>query len=215
MFPVFRTTHVHGAHTRSQWPFYESMALCRSSQLWRSTEQLCSLWELHLHGKHCWRVWCCHGVHIFPWVSKCRKHQTLWNRRLVSVFATDWWYQYLTNVHFVNCSFMKLIIISQHPAVNRFHLGVKSTHQKRISVMNSDKSCWWSFVNSKCGNHFGIDFSSHLYNTTLLHCSTFNSNDGGSGGAVSAANIPLSFRGITTFRSNRGRSFVVRKYLSS
>ena len=158
MFPVFRTPHVHGAHIRSQWPFYESMALCRSSQLWRSTEQLCSLWELHLYWKHCWRVWCCHGVHIFPWVSKCRKHQTLWNRRLVSVFATDWWYQYLTNVHFVNCSFMKLIIISQHPAVNRFHLGVKSTHQKRISVMNSDKSCWWSFVNSKCGNHFGIDF---------------------------------------------------------
>ena len=47
----------------------------------------------------------------------------------------------------------------------------------------------------------------------ILHCSTFNSNDG-SGGTVNSAYIPLSFRGNTTFRANKGRSFVVRNLVT-
>lgn len=45
-----------------------------------------------------------------------------------------------------------------------------------------------------------------------FHCiffSTFISNDGGRGGAVSTANVPLSFSGFNVFKANRGRSVVV------
>lgn len=43
----------------------------------------------------------------------------------------------------------------------------------------------------------------------LSYFSNFFANDGGTGGAVSAANMPLAFRGSNTFEANRGRSFVV------
>ena len=40
-------------------------------------------------------------------------------------------------------------------------------------------------------------------------CSNFFDNNGGRGGAVSSAYLPLKFDGDITFESNRGRTLVV------
>ena len=39
--------------------------------------------------------------------------------------------------------------------------------------------------------------------------SNFVSNNGGLGGAVSTAYVPLNFSGINAFKANKGRAFLV------
>ena len=59
-----------------------------------------------------------------------------------------------------------------------------------------------------------IQSLAHLYAMLSLHFfSIFVRNNGGLGGAVSTAYVPLSFNGINRFKANRGRSFLVSKLL--
>ena len=62
-------------------------------------------------------------------------------------------------------------------------------------------------------NHNNVQNYIALY--ILSHFSNFIANDGGTGGAVSAANMPLAFRGSNMFKANRGRSFVVSHVLGN
>ena len=65
-------------------------------------------------------------------------------------------------------------------------------------------SVWFS-----TGNKTGIFFNVQSLIASSFFFSNFISNNGGLGGAMSTAYVPLNFSGINVFRANKGRAFLV------
>ena len=59
------------------------------------------------------------------------------------------------------------------------------------------------------GLNWYIELPYTMYRMSLLFFSNFVSNNGGLGGAMSTAYVPLNFSGINVFRANKGRAFLV------